>query len=88
MYVLQRISKQITMGGGMTSKQEKRRDALTILTESIHKPDSRLRGCAHNQKCFNELMEWRDEVIEYLQVRHQQEFGGNSYKPPEYPSRY
>ena len=76
------------MGGGMTSKQEKRRDALTIFTESIHKPDSRLRGCAHNQKCFNELMEWRDEVLEYLQVRHQQEFGGNNYKPPEYPSRY
>ena len=71
-----------------TPKQEKRRDALTILTESLHKPDSRLRGCAHNQKCFNELMEWRDEVIEYLKTRHQQEFGANSYQPPEYPSRY
>ena len=72
-----------------TPKQEKRRDALTILSESLHKPDSRLRGCAHNQKCFNELMEWRDEVIEYLKVRHQQEFGLDSnYKPPDYPSRY
>ena len=72
----------------MTTKHEKRRDALTIFTESVHKADHHLRACAHNQECFNELMEWRDEVIEYLQVRHQQEFGGNNYKPPEYPSRY
>jgi len=71
-----------------TPKQEKRRDALTILTESLHKPDSRLRGCAHNQECYHELMEWRDEVIEYLKTRHQQEFGVNSYQPPTYPSRY
>ena len=77
------------MGTSMTNKHEKRRDALTIFTESIHKPDSRLRGCAHNQECFNELMEWRDEVLEYLKVRHQQEFGLDcNYKPPEYPSRY
>ena len=62
--------------------------AKTLLLESLHKPDDRLRGCAHNQKCFNELMEWRDEVIEYLKTRHQQEFGANSYQPPEYPSRY
>ena len=73
----------------MTNKHEKRRDALTIFTESVHKPDHALRACAHNQECFHELMEWRDEVIEYLQVRHQQEIGLESnYKPPEYPSRY
>ena len=53
----------------MTEKEEKRRDALTIFMESIHKPDSRLRGCAHNQHCYNELMEWREEVIEYLNQR-------------------
>ena len=76
------------MGASMTNKHEKRRDALTIFTESIHKPDSRLRGCAHNQECYHELMEWRDEVIEYLKTRHQQEFGADSYQPPEYPSRY
>jgi len=27
-----------------------------------------LRGCAHNQKCFNELMEVREHVLEYLKT--------------------
>ncbi len=39
---------------------------LDLFIESVHKPDSRLRGCAHNQECFNELMWIRDHVIEYL----------------------
>ena len=47
----------------MTDKQ---RDALTLLIESIHKPDSKLRGCAHNQECYDELMEWREKVITML----------------------
>ena len=25
--------------------------AKTLLLESLHKPDDRLRGCAHNQEC-------------------------------------
>ena len=58
----------------MTDKQIKRRDALTIFIESVHKPDSRLRGCAHNQECFNELMEWREEVLAYLNKRLKGEF--------------
>tara|TARA_B100000427_G_scaffold223884_1_gene187604 strand:+ start:761 stop:940 length:180 start_codon:yes stop_codon:yes gene_type:complete len=58
----------------MTDKQIKRRDALTIFIESVHKPDSRLRGCAHNQECFNELMEWREEVLAYLNKRLKEEF--------------
>ena len=58
----------------MTDKEIKRRDALTIFMESVHKPDSRLRGCAHNQECYNELMEWREEVIEYLNRRRAEEF--------------
>ena len=48
----------------MTDKQ---RDALGLLIESIHKPDAKLRGCAHNQECYNELMEWRQKVITMLQ---------------------
>ena len=48
----------------MTDKQ---RDALTLLIESIHKPDSKLRGCAHNQGCYDELLEWRQKVITMLQ---------------------
>ena len=39
---------------------------LDIFIESIHKPDHKLRGCAHNQKCYNELMEVREEVLRYL----------------------
>ena len=47
-------------------KDQKWNDALTIFTESVHKPDPRLRSCAHNQKCFEELMEIREHVINYL----------------------
>tara|TARA_B100001113_G_scaffold95860_1_gene76831 strand:- start:152 stop:400 length:249 start_codon:yes stop_codon:yes gene_type:complete len=42
--------------------------ALDIFIESVHKPDSKLRGCAHNQKCYNELMWVRDEIINHLQT--------------------
>ena len=57
----------------MTEKEIKRRDALTIFIESVHKADHRLRGCAHNQECYNELMEWREEVLEYLNQRRVEE---------------
>ena len=56
-------------------KEQKRRDALGLFIESVLKPDSELRQCAHNQKCFNELLEWRQEVLDYLQSRRNQEFG-------------
>ena len=58
----------------MNDKETKRRDALTIFTESVHKPDHGLRGCAHNQGCFDELMEWREEVLTYLDKRRKEEF--------------
>jgi len=58
----------------MNDKEIKRRDALTIFMESVHKPDPRLRSCAHNQECFNELMEWREEVLQYLDQRRKEEF--------------
>ena len=35
----------------------------TLLLESLYKPDSKLRGCAYNQECYNEMMELRDQVI-------------------------
>ena len=56
-------------------KAEKRNLALKLVTESILKADTELRQCAHNQQCFNELIEWRDEVLEYLNKRRQEEFG-------------
>jgi hypothetical protein len=39
---------------------------LDLFIESVHKPDHELRQCAHNQKCYNELMAVRDNVLEYL----------------------
>ena len=39
---------------------------LDIFIESVITPDSKLRGCAHNQGCYNELMWVRENVLEYL----------------------
>ena len=50
----------------MEDKHEKLCRALTLFEESVLKPDAKLRGCAHNQKCFYELMEVRADVLEYL----------------------
>ena len=50
------------------SPREKWNRGLDIFIESIQKPDSRLRGCAHNQKCYNELMEVRNSVLEHLKT--------------------
>ena len=57
------------------SKEQKRRDAWSLFYESVLKPDSDLRQQAHEQECFYELMEWRGEIIEYLDRRRNQEFG-------------
>ena len=50
------------------TKDQKWNRGLDLYIESVHKPDNALRGCAHNQKCFNELMEVRAEVLEYLKT--------------------
>ena len=47
---------------------QKYQRALDLFTESVMKPDPDLRGCAHNQDCFNELMEIREHVLEYLKT--------------------
>ena len=57
-----------------TTKEEKVKDAFFIFYESVLKPDHQLREDAHDQKCYNELMEWRSEVIEYLDRRRNEEF--------------
>ena len=41
--------------------------AKTLVLESLHKPDDRLRGCAHNQRCYYEMIEIRNQVIEMVQ---------------------
>ena len=50
------------------TKDQKWNRGLDLYIESIHKPDPRLRGCAHNQKCFNELMAVREQVLEYVKT--------------------
>ena len=38
--------------------------ARAIFIASLMQPDNHLRSCAHNQQCYDELMEIRDDVIE------------------------
>ena len=42
--------------------------ALSLFTESVLKPDHDLRGCAHNQGCYEQLMEIRQHVLVYLKT--------------------
>jgi len=48
------------------SKRDKWNRGLDLFVESVLKPDSELRQCAHNQKCYNELLDVREEVLKYL----------------------
>ena len=48
------------------SSYEKWDRAKTLMLESLHKPDNALRSCAHNQKCYYELLEIRDQVIDMV----------------------
>ena len=41
---------------------------LDLFIESVLKPDPALRQCAHNQKCYHELMWVRENVLEYLKT--------------------
>ena len=50
------------------TKQEKWNRGLDIFIESVIEPDPALRACAHNQKCYHELMDVRQDVLEYLKT--------------------
>lgn len=50
------------------TQDQKWNRGLDIFIESVQKPDHSLRGCAHNQKCYHELMQVRENVLEYLQT--------------------
>ena len=47
-------------------------DGLTLFEESVLKPDHRLRQCAMNQGCYDELMAIREEVLSYLQTKREE----------------
>ena len=46
---------QGSIDGGETPEIKYDR-ALALFTESVLAPDHHLRGCAHNQHCYEELM--------------------------------
>lgn len=50
------------------TQEEKWNRGLTLFEESVLKPDHELRNCAHNQKCYNELMSVREHVLEYIKT--------------------
>ena len=50
------------------SQNQKWNRGLDLYIESVQKPDHALRGCAHNQKCYNELMAVREHVLEYVKT--------------------
>ena len=50
------------------TKKDKWERGKTLMLESLHKPDDRLRGCSHNQQCYHDLMEIRAQVIEMVQA--------------------
>ena len=56
------------------NKEQKRKEAFFIFYESVLKPDPQLRVYAHEQECFHELMEWREEIITYLDTRRNEGF--------------
>ena len=41
---------------------------LDLFIESVLKPDPALRQCAHNQKCYHELMWIRENILEHLKT--------------------
>tara|TARA_Y200000002_G_scaffold326141_1_gene288592 strand:- start:2041 stop:2238 length:198 start_codon:yes stop_codon:yes gene_type:complete len=51
------------------SKQEKWNRGLDLFIESVLKPDPALRQCAHNQRCYHELMDVRADVLKYLKSK-------------------
>ena len=53
---------------GDESSSIKYQRALDLFTESVLKPDHDLRGCAHNQGRYDELMEIREHVLKYLKT--------------------
>ena len=47
-------------------KSEKWDRGRSLFLESLYKADHHLRGCAHNQQCYHELMEIREAIIDLV----------------------
>ncbi len=48
-------------------------DGITLFEESVLKPDNRLRQCARNQGCYDELMRVRERVLEFIAQMRKEE---------------
>jgi len=57
---------QSTMTSTNPTTSKNKIDGLTLLEESILKPDPRLRSCARAQHCYDELMDARALVLQYI----------------------
>jgi len=53
---------------GPHSELDKHNRALDLFIESVLKPDATLRQCARNQHCYDELMQHREHVLNYLKT--------------------
>ena len=51
---------------GEETQLEKWDRARTLMLESLYKADNHLRSCSHNQKCYDELMSIRDQVVDMV----------------------
>ena len=62
------------------TQDEKWNRGLDLYIESVHKPDHQLRGCAHNQHCYDELMQIRENVLVYVKSlrKHERKTGQSS----------
>jgi hypothetical protein len=57
-------------------KRIKRKDAFNLFYEKIHEQDNELERAAHETLCYHELLEWKGEIISYLDRRRVEEFYG------------
>ncbi len=48
------------------TKSEKWDRGKTLFLESLYKADHQLRGCAHNQKCYNERVCTKHYQVDYM----------------------
>lgn len=56
----------------MNPSIQKKLNAFDLFIMSVWKPDNELRCEAHEQGCYNELMEIRDEMLETLQAKRKE----------------
>ena len=71
---------------GKESASVKYQRALDLFTESVMKPDPDLRGCAYNQGCYDDLMEIREHVLEYLKTLKEVTYHTNADESDEIES--